>query len=499
LSEDKYILALDQGTTSSRAVLYDSAANSVGVAQQPTTQHFPQPGWVNQDANEIWQSTLACCRNVLAQTGITSSDVAAIGVTNQRETSVLWDARTGEPVAPAIVWQSRQSTPQVDSISHRGMTPAYQSITGLVPDAYFSATKIAWALEHDPELRKRADAGEIKFGTIDSWLMWKLSAGRFHVTDASNASRTMLYDIHRLDWSEELLSDLSIPKQLMPIVVANSGQLFETDAEMFGASLPVTGAAGDQQAALFGQVCFATGDAKNTYGTGSFILINTGGNAVASRNNLLTTVAWKVGDDVTYALEGSIFVTGSAVQWLRDGLGIIKSSSEIESLAASVPDNGGVSFVPALTGLGAPYWDPHARGTIVGLTRGTTAGHIARATLDAIACQTRDVLEAMAFDTLSPLQELKVDGGAAANDLLLQIQADLLGIPIVRPRNLETTALGAAFFAGLGSGIWQDRAEIARTWQIDRRFEPSISSDERDTRYHNWKRAVERSLEWATD
>jgi glycerol kinase len=368
-----------------------------------------------------------------------------------------------------------------------------------VPDAYFSATKIAWALEYDPELRKRAEAGEIKFGTVDSWLMWNLSVGRSHISDASNASRTMLYDIHKLEWSDELLADLNIPKQLMPTVVANTGPLFEADGDVLGASIPVTGAAGDQQAALFGQVCFGSGDVKNTYGTGSFILVNTGKEAVASRNNLLTTVAWKIGDDTTYALEGSIFVTGSAVQWLRDGLGIINNSDEIESLAASVPDNGGVNFVPALTGLGAPYWDPHARGTIIGLTRGATAGHLARATLEAIAFQTRDVLEAMALDTQTPLHELKVDGGAAANDLLLQIQADLLGIPIVRPRNLETTALGAALLAGLGSGIWQDQAEIAKAWQVDRQFEPSISLDERDSRYHTWKRAVERSLQWASD
>ncbi len=495
----RYILAIDQGTTSSRAILYDGAANPVGVAQLPTTQHYPQPGWVNQNATEIWQSTLACCRNVVAQTGIAPADIVAIGVTNQRETTVLWDAQTGEPVASAIVWQSRQSTPQVDAISRREMTSTYQSITGLVPDAYFSGTKIAWALENDSELRLRAEAGEVKFGTVESWLMWNLSGGRFHITDASNASRTMLFDIHTLDWSGELLADLSIPKQLMPSVVANSGQLFELDANLIGASIPITGAAGDQQAALFGQACFGSGEVKNTYGTGSFILVNTGDQAVASRNNLLTTVAWKIGDKITYALEGSIFVTGSAVQWLRDGLGIIKSSSEIESLAASVPNNGGVTFVPALTGLGAPHWDPHARGTIVGLTRGATAGHLARATLEAIAFQTRDVLEAMVLDIQALLQALRVDGGAAANNLLLQIQADLLGIPIVRPRNLETTALGAAFLAGLGSGVWRDQTEIAKTWQVDRRFEPSISSDERNTRYHDWKRAVERSLEWATD
>jgi glycerol kinase len=494
-----YLLAIDQGTTSSRAILFDSSATAIAVAQRATTQNYPQLGWVNQDANEIWTTTIDCCHEVIANAAISAGEIQAIGIANQRETTILWDARTGEPVAPAIVWQSRQSTPQVDEINARGLSSNYQAITGLVPDAYFSGTKIAWLFEHEPELRSRAERGDIKFGTVDCWLMWKLSAGRHHITDAANASRTMLFDIRTLDWSDRLLADLGIPRQMLPAIVPNSGLLFETDPDIFGRAVPVAGSAGDQQGALFGQACFELGEAKNTYGTGSFLLMNTGREPIASKNRLLTTIAWKLNLEVVYALEGAVFVTGAAVQWLRDGLGIIKSSADIEPLAASVPDNGGVAFVPALVGLGAPHWDARARGAIVGLTRGTTAAHIARATLEAIAFQTRDVLDAMARDADAPMTQLKVDGGAASNNLLLQIQSDLLGIPVIRPANLETTATGAAFLAGLATGIWTDLDDIRRTWQVDRRFEPSISHDERDSRYRTWQRAVERSLNWAID
>jgi glycerol kinase len=495
----QYLLAIDQGTTSSRAILFDSSSTLIAVAQQPTSQNYPQPGWVNQDANEIWTTTIDCFHSVIVQAAISPGEIQAIGIANQRETTILWDARTGDPVAPAIVWQSRQSTPQVDAIKARALSSDYQTITGLVPDAYFSGTKIAWLFEYEPELRRRAEAGDIKFGTVDSWLMWKLSGGRNHITDAANASRTMLFDIRTLDWSDRLLADLGIPRQMLPEIVPNSGLLFETDPDLFGRAIPVAGSAGDQQAALFGQACFAPGEAKNTYGTGSFLLMNTGREPIASENGLLTTIAWKLDQDVVYALEGAVFVTGAAVQWLRDGLGIIKSSAEVERLAASVPESGGVAFVPALAGLGAPHWDARARGAIVGLTRGTTAAHIARATLEAIAFQTRDVLDAMARDAGTPISELKVDGGAASNDLLMQIQSDFLGIPVIRPANLETTAIGAAFLAGLGSGIWTGQNEIRRTLRVDRRFEPSISQDERDSRYRTWQRAVERSLNWAID
>ena len=490
------VLALDQGTTSSRAILFDAAGAIRGLGQRPTTQLYPHPGWVNQDATEIWETTLAVAREALAVAGVTADRVAAIGVTNQRETTVLWERASGRPVGPAIVWQSRQTAPMVEAIARRGMAETYQRRTGLVPDAYFSATKIAWMLDQDPELRRRAEAGEVLFGTVDSWLLWQLSGGRAHLTDAANASRTMLFDIHELAWSEELLADLAIPRAMLPEVRGNAEVLFETAAEVLGAAVPVAGVAGDQQAALFGQACFAPGQAKNTYGTGSFLLMHTGTEPKASRHRLLTTVAWRIDGRTEYALEGAIFVTGAAVQWLRDGLGIIADAAEVEALAASVPDSGGVCFVPALAGLGSPYWDPDARGTIVGLSRGSTAAHLARATLEAIAFQTRDVLDAMERDAGIALRELRVDGGAARNDLLLQIQADVLGVPVVRPRSVETTALGAAYLAGLATGVWRDRAELASQWQAERRFEPAISQGERDGRYETWVRAVERARGW---
>lgn len=498
MSEPSYILSLDQGTTSSRAIVFNRRGSIVSSSQQETTQVFPRPGWVNQDAVEIWTTTLDTARDALAKAGLAGSDVAAIGIANQRETLIAWDHATGEPVAPAIVWQSRQSQPVIDAIVERGMAASYQQRTGLVPDAYFTASKLAWLLADEPELRRRAEAGELLAGTVDSWLLWNLTAGAVHATDVSNASRTMLFDINTLMWSPELLADLSIPPQMLPRVVPNSGVAGTSSVTLLGAEIPITGIAGDQQAALFGQTCLAPGDAKNTYGTGSFLLMNTGDAPRPSAHRLLSTVAWRIGDRTTYALEGAVFVSGAAVGWLRDGLGIIASSEDVEPLAASVTDSDGVVVVPALTGLGAPHWDPAARGTILGLTRGTTAAHIARATLEAIAFQTRDVTDAMTADSGLALTALRVDGGAARNDLLLQIQSDVLGVPVVRPTIVETTAIGAAFLAGLGRGVWQSESELSQLVQVDRVFEPRSSASERDARYSIWQRAVDRSLGWAT-
>ncbi|MDQ3692658.1 MAG: glycerol kinase GlpK [Chloroflexota bacterium] len=496
MSEASLILALDQGTTSSRAVVFDSAGAIRGLAQVPTTQDFPHPGWVNQDPNEIWETTKIVAREAVTRAGIEAEQIAAIGIANQRETTILWDRTSGEPIGPAIVWQSRQSAPNVEQLVSRGLANQIQRITGLVPDAYFSATKIVWCFEQDPELLRRAAGGDIAFGTVDSWLIWRLSQGTAHVTDPSNAARTMLYDIRAGAWSDELLTALNIPAAILPEVRSNVRLICDVGPALLGTPLPVMGVAGDQQAALFGQACYQPGQAKNTYGTGSFLLMNTGSEPMASPHQLLTTVAWDVGGQTVFALEGAIFNTGSAVQWLRDGLGIIDTAAAVESLAASVPDAGGVVFVPALTGLGAPHWDPHARGTIVGITRGTTAAHIARATLEAIAFQTRDVAEAMQRDSGIALHELRVDGGAAANDLLLQIQADLLGVAVVRPQTIETTALGAAYLAGLGAGVWRDQAEVADRWRVDRRFEPAMPQQESDERYARWLEAVERSRGW---
>ena len=499
MGQPGYILALDQGTTSSRAILFDERGRIVSVAQQETTQHFPRPGWVNQDAIDIWASTLTTARDAIARAGLSGADVAAIGIANQRETTVVWERTTGQPVAPAIVWQSRQSQPIIDAIVERGMGGTYQRITGLVPDAYFTASKLAWLLQEDPNLRRRAGAGELLAGTVDSWLLWNLTGGAVHATDASNASRTMLFDINILDWSPYLLADLAIPANMLPTVIASSGVAASTDPALFNAAIPIAGIAGDQQAALFGQTCFAPGEAKNTFGTGSFLLMNTGTEARASAHRLLSTVAWQIGARTHYALEGAVFVSGAAVGWLRDGLGVIAAAEDVEPLAASVADTAGVVVVPALTGLGTPHWDAAARGAIVGITRGTTAAHIARATLEAIAFQTRDVIDAMSADSGLALSTLRVDGGASRNDLLMQIQADLLGVPVVRPEIVETTAIGAAFLAGLGSGFWHSQSDLARLWQIDREFEPRTSANERDARYATWQRAVERSLGWATD
>jgi glycerol kinase len=493
----KFVLALDQGTTSSRALVFDETARVRSVSQLPTTQDFPRPGWVNQDASEIWSTTLAVARDALERASVDGRDVAAIGIVNQRETLVVWDRETSAPAAPAIVWQSRQSQPQIDSLLARGMGAAYQYTSGLVPDAYFTASKLAWLLEADPELRRRADAGDVLAGTVDSWLLWNLTHGEVHATDVSNASRTMLFDIRSLDWSPELVRDLDLPPQMLPRVVPSSGVAGRTAPELLGAEIPISGIAGDQQAALFGQTCFEPGDAKNTYGTGAFLLMNTGKEPQASTHKLLSTIAWQVDESVAYALEGSVFICGAAVEWLRDGLGIIDQVRDVEVLAGSVPDSDGVTVVPALTGLGAPHWDTAARGTILGLTRGSTAAHIARATLEAIAFQTRDVTTAMSADSGIPLTSLRVDGGAARNDLLLQIQADVLGVPVIRPENVETTAVGAAFLAGLGQGLWPDQSSLAGRWVVDRVFEPAVSAEMREDCYATWKRAVERSLDWA--
>ena len=499
MSTQRVILARDQGTTSSRSILFNQAGQAMAMAQLPTTQLFPHPGWVNQDATEIWQSQLATMRDAVARAGITMNDVASIGITNQRETLVVWDAETGRPIHPAIVWQSRQSAPQVESLLSRGMGPSYTHVTGLVPDAYFTATKIAWLLEAKPELRARADAGDLLAGTVDSWLIWNLTGGAHHITDVTNASRTMLLDLETRQWSPGLLRDLAIPPQMLPEIVASSGKLSVTSGDVVGAEVPIAGIAGDQQAALFGQCCFAPGDAKNTYGTGSFLLMNTGARPRRSRHRLLTTIAWQREQHTTFALEGSIFVSGSAVQWLRDGLGLFEESSEVEALAASVPSSDGVTFVPALTGLGAPHWDPTARGALFGITRGTTSAHIARATLEAIALQVRDVISAMASDSGIPLRSLRVDGGAARNNLLMQIQADLLGVPVVRPRNVETTATGAAYLAGLGCGLWRSEQELESLWEIEHTFEPGGNDASLREIQERWDKAVTRSQHWATD
>ena len=489
----KYILALDQGTTSSRAILFDAHGAIAGIAQQEFAQHFPQPGWVEHDANEIWRSQLAVARKALQDKGLSAQDVAAIGITNQRETTVLWDRKTGEPIAHAIVWQDRRTASICDALRTAGKGKIIQQKTGLVLDAYFSGTKVQWLLDNVSGTRQRAERGELAFGTVDSWLVYQLS-GR-HVTDPSNASRTMLFNIHTQQWDDELLGLLKVPASLLPEVVPSSGVIAHTDA--FGAPIPIAGIAGDQQAATFGQACHEPGMAKNTYGTGCFMLMNTGGQAIASRNNLLTTVGWNLGGKTDYMLEGSVFMGGATVQWLRDGLGIIKTAAEVEQLAAGVPDTGGVVFVPAFTGLGAPYWDAYARGTILGMTRGTTKAHIARAALDSIAYQTADVLEAMHKDSGIALSELRVDGGAARNDLLMQFQADVLGVAVVRPQVTETTALGAAYLAGLGVGFWKSLEEIGSQWKMERRFEPHMSQDERRMKLEQWRKGIERAGGWA--
>ncbi len=470
---NKFILALDQGTSSSRAIVFDHEGNIRSVAQQEFTQYFPQPGWVEHNPMEIWSSEAAVVAQAISGIGIGGLDIAAIGITNQRETTIVWDARTGAPVYNAIVWQDRRTSAFCDTLKERGLVDRIREKTGLIIDAYFSATKIKWILDNVPGAREKARAGELRFGTVDSWLVWQLTRGEVHITDVSNASRTMLFNIHTLEWDKELLELLDIPLSMMPAVKSSSEVYGHTKTTIFAHEVPIAGIAGDQQAALFGQMCTEPGAVKNTYGTGCFLLMNTGGKPILSRNNLLTTVAWKIGDCVNYALEGSIFVGGSVVQWLRDGLGIIRSSSEIEALAASVPDNGGVYFVPALTGMGAPYWDQYAHGVICGITRGTTAAHIARAALEGIAFQTMDIVHAMEKDAGVPLAELKVDGGASRNNLMMQFQADILGAKVVRPVVTETTAMGAAYLAGLAVGYWGSLDEIKAQWQVERCFTPT--------------------------
>jgi glycerol kinase len=489
-----HVLALDQGTTSSRAILFDAAGTVRATAQQEFRQIFPQGGWVEHDATEIWATQSGVLHGAIAKAGIGAHEIAAIGITNQRETTVLWERASGRPVANAIVWQDRRTAPMCDALRDAGHAPTFLAKTGLVLDAYFSGTKLKWLLDHVPGARERARRGELAFGTIDSWLVWNLTQGRVHATDPSNASRTLLFDIHRGDWDDELCALLDVPRQLLPAIVPSSGVC--GSASIGGATIPIAGIAGDQQAALFGQACHSPGLAKNTYGTGCFLLMNTGTKAVASTNKLLTTVAWSIGGRTDYALEGSVFIGGAVVQWLRDGLKVIRTASDVVALAQSVPDNGGVVVVPAFAGLGAPHWDPYARGAIFGLSRGSTGGHIARAALESIALQSRDVLVAMQKDAGITLSGLRVDGGAAANDLLMQFQADVLGVPVVRPKVLETTALGAAYLAGLAVGYWKDMAEVAANWQVDRRFEPSMPRERVDALVADWEKAVGRSKGW---
>jgi len=491
-----FILALDQGTTSSRAIVFDHSGHIVAMAQEEFPQILPQPGHVEHDPEAIWESQLRVARQAISDASLTAKQIAAIGVANQRETTVLWDKETGRPIDNAIVWQSRVSAAICERLKADGVEPMIREKTGLVVDAYFSGTKIRHLLDKHEGLRQRAERGEILFGTIDTFLIWRLTGGKCHVTDVSNASRTMLFNIHTLDWDDELLTTLGVPRAMLPAVAPSSHVYGQTDPEIFGSPIPIGGAAGDQQAATFGQACFEPGDAKNTYGTGCFLLMNTGDKPIASKNNLLTTIGWQLDGKTTYCLEGSVFVAGAAVQWLRDGLGIIESSSDVERLAATVSDSDGVMFVPAFVGLGAPHWDPYARGTILGLTRGTTAGHIARATVDSMAFQSQDLIEAMRSDSGIDLGTLKVDGGASLNNSLMQFQADLLDVIVRRPVVAETTALGAAYLAGLAVGYWTDTNDIAANWAIDREFHPAMASAERDSLVARWHRAVERSLAW---
>ena len=490
----KYILALDQGTTSSRAIVFDHDGKICSVAQKEFTQYFPKPEWVEHNPNEIWSSQASVIAESISAIDINGLDIAGIGITNQRETTIVWDVDTEEPIYNAIVWQDRRTADYCDKLKAEGLIDTIREKTGLIIDAYFSGTKIKWILDNVPGARQRAEQGKLRFGNVDSWLVWRLTRGEVHVTDVTNASRTMLFNINTLKWDADLLKLLDIPVSMLPEVKTSSEVYGHTKTTIFAHEVPISGIAGDQQAALFGQMCIEPGAIKNTYGTGCFVMLNTGEKPVKSENNLLTTIAWKIGDKINYALEGSIYVGGSVVQWLRDGLCCIKSSSEIEELAASVPDSGGVFFVPALTGLAAPYWDQHARGTIIGITRGTTTAHIARAALDGIAFQTYDIARAMAKDMGAPLTELKVDGGASRNNLLMQYQANLLGIKVVRPKITETTALGAAYLAGLAVGFWKDLDEIKQQWQVERTFDPMPDNEEIAAAKQGWADAVRRTL-----
>ncbi|MEP7292611.1 MAG: glycerol kinase GlpK [Chloroflexota bacterium] len=488
-----YILALDQGTTSSRAILFDRAGQIVRSAQREFPQIYPQPGWVEHNPEDIWNSQLGVAQEAIQ--GINPSQIAALGITNQRETTILWDRQTGTPIANAIVWQCRRTAPLCETLKREGFDARIRAITGLVTDAYFSGTKVAWLLDNIPGARERAERGELAFGTVDSFLVWRLTGGKLHITDVSNASRTLLYDIHKAEWNDEILQRLNIPRAILPKVVPSSEIYGET--HLLGGSIAIAGIAGDQQAATFGQACYQPGLAKQTYGTGCFMLMNTGDQAVPSKNNLLTTVGWKIeGKEMQYALEGSVFIAGAAIQWLRDELGLIKDAAESETLATSVPDTGGVYVVPAFVGLGAPYWDQFARGAILGLTRGSGRAQIVRATLESIAYQTRDVVDAMQADSGLKLQALRVDGGMVRNDFLMQFQADVLGVPVERPAVTETTALGAAYLAGLATSFWHSQDEIARQWRVERTFTPTMPKDQRDALYAGWQRAVERSQGW---
>ncbi len=493
----KYVMAFDAGTTSSRAILFDHSGDIVAVAQQEFPQLYPRPGWVEHDPMEIWATQSGVARQVIEKAGIKPAEVAAIGITNQRETAVIWDRATGKPIMNAIVWQDRRTAGICDQLKDRGLEPYVKEATGLVIDAYFTGTKVSWMLDNVPGARERAEAGELMLGTVDTWLIWKLTGGAVHVTDYSNASRTMLFNIETLEWDSRMLKELRIPESMLPEVRPSSEIYGHTDEKTFGgARIPVAAAIGDQQGALFGQACFEVGMAKNTYGTGSFVLMNTGEKRIVSETGLLTTIAWGVGGTVSYALEGAIFVTGAAVQWLRDELKIVADAVDTNYFASKVSDTGGVYMVPAFAGLGAPYWDQYARGAIVGLTRGTNRDHIVRATLESIAYQTRDVIECMEKDSGISSTELKVDGGASRNDFLMQFQADVIGVPVLRPKIVETTARGSAFLAGLASGFWQDTKDLATAFELDKQFDPGIDEEERNTLYRGWQKAVTRAMDW---
>lgn len=497
--DQKFILALDQGTTSSRAIIFNHDGEAIAVAQKPFEQIFPKPGWVEHDANEIWYSQSSVAAEVIAKSDLNGHNIAAIGITNQRETTIVWDKETGIPVYNAIVWQDRRTAKYCDELKEKGWSDKIKEKTGLVIDAYFSGTKVKWILDNVKGVRERAENGELCFGTVDSWLVWKFTRGVMHITDVSNASRTLMFNIHTMEWDKELLELLTIPESMLPEVKQSSEIYGETVTTLFASKIPIAGIAGDQQAALFGQMCVEEGMTKNTYGTGCFMLMNTGAKPVLSKNNLLTTVAWKIGGKVTYALEGSVFVGGAAIQWLRDGLGIIRTSAESEKLAASVEDNGGVYFVPALTGLGAPYWDQYARGAIFGITRGTTSAHITRAALEGIAFQVQDLLKSMESDSGKKSTELRVDGGAVENNALMQFQADIFGSDVIRPKVLETTALGAAYLAGLAVGYWKSIDEISKQWAVEKKFEPEMEKDKAKELLHYWKKAVERTMNWSEE
>jgi glycerol kinase len=494
---DKVILALDQGTTSSRAIVFDKAGSVLARAQKEFRQIYPNPGWVEHDGSEIWSSQAGVAAEAIAQAGVNGKDIAAIGITNQRETTLIWDRATGKPVYNAIVWQDRRTSEYCDELKAQGLAEKIRSKTGLIIDAYFSGTKVRWILEHVDGVRKRAEKGELAFGTMDSWLIWNLTKGDVHVTDVTNASRTMLFNIHTGEWDDDILKLMDIPESLLPEVKSSSEVYGDTRTTIFASKVPIAGIAGDQQAALFGQRCIEPGMVKNTYGTGCFMVMNTGEKPIISKNNLLTTIAWKVDGKTVYAIEGSIFIAGAVVQWLRDELGMIRTAPEIEKLASSVKDNGGAYLVPAFAGLGAPHWDQYARGTMVGITRGTSAGHIARAALEGIAYQTMDVLNAMEGDSGIEIKELRVDGGATANDLLMQFQADILQVPVVRPKILETTALGAAYLAGLAVGYWKDQNDISQQWQVDTKFEPKMNPDKVAEYTKGWNRALKATKTWS--